>query len=384
MDVLISGAGIGGCTLAYWLARAGHAVTVIERSGSLRSSGSPVDVRGPAADVAERMNIASQLREASIHLGGMTLLDADGRQVARVDIDALRSSIVPKDLEIARGDLARILHGASANDAEYIFGDSINTLNQDETGVDATFERSRPRRFDLVIGADGLHSMVRRLAFGADSEYVKHAGLYAATVPLPDGGDSGHEMFMLNAPGKLVALHPRQGAPLAYFVFWHPEIPQFDYTNLSQHKSILERTFAGLGWRVPEFLGAVRAANDMYFDSVARVDVTDWARGRIALLGDASSCVSLFGDGSTLAIAGAYELAKALAQSPGDPRVAFSRYQAAHRKLVASKQKNLQRTASRIVPRTSTGIWLTTRVFWKGMQGLGAVVRFARKLRSGM
>jgi 2-polyprenyl-6-methoxyphenol hydroxylase-like FAD-dependent oxidoreductase len=139
MDVLISGAGIGGCTLAYWLARAGHSVTVIERSGSLRSSGSPVDVRGPAADVAERMNIASQLREARIRLGGMTLLDADGRQVARVDIDALRSSIVPKDLEIARGDLARILHGASANDAEYIFGDSIATLSQDETGVDATF-----------------------------------------------------------------------------------------------------------------------------------------------------------------------------------------------------------------------------------------------------
>jgi 2-polyprenyl-6-methoxyphenol hydroxylase-like FAD-dependent oxidoreductase len=381
LKVLISGAGIAGCTLAYWLARHGLSVTVMERSGSLRSSGSPVDVRGTAVDVAERMNILAQLREARIRLQGMTLLDATGRRVARVDIDALRSSIVPKDLEIARGDLARILHGASANDADYIFGDSIKTLTQDEAGVDVTFEQSPPRRFDLVVGADGLHSIVRRLAFGADSEFVTHAGLYAATVPLSDHTDNGREMFMLNVPGKLVALHPRVGSPLAYFVFWHPAIPEFDYTNLDQHKSILERNFAGIGWRVPEFLADVRNASDLYFDSVARVHVADWARGRIVLLGDAASCVSLFGDGSTLAIAGAYELASALEESPGHPRDAFARYQAVHGKRVASKQKNLGRMAARIVPRTSAGIWLSTRIFWKAISGVGAVVSLGRKLR---
>ena len=381
LKVLISGAGIAGCTLAYWLTRSGHSVTVTERSRSLRSSGSPVDVRGPAVEVAERMNVLAQLREARIRLQGMTLLDLAGRRVARVDIEALRSSIVPKDIEIARGDLARILHGASANDADYIFGDSIKTLSQDGMGVDVTFEQSRPRRFDLVIGADGLHSIVRCLAFGADSEFVTHAGLYAATVPLSDNTDAGHEMFMLNVPGKLAALHPRAGAPLAYFVFWHPKIPEFDYTNLDQHKSILERNFTGIGWRVPEFLAAVRAASDLYFDSVARVHVADWARGRIALLGDAASCVSLFGDGSTLAIAGAYELARALEECPGDPSGAFARYQAMHGKLVASKQRNLGRMAARIVPKTSAGIWLSTRVFWKAIAGIGAVVRLGRKLR---
>ena len=235
LEVLISGAGIAGCTLAYWLTRNGQSVTVVERSGSLRSSGSPVDVRGPAVDVAERMNIATRLREASIRLKGMTLLDSSGRRVARVDIAALRSSIVPKDMEIARGDLARILHEASANDADYIFGDSIKAVTQNEMGVDVAFERSRPRCFDLVIGADGLHSIVRRLAFGADSEFVQHAGLYAATITLPGSSDNEGEMFMLNTPGKLAALHPCQGVPLAYFVFWHPEIPEFDYTDLNQH-----------------------------------------------------------------------------------------------------------------------------------------------------
>jgi 2-polyprenyl-6-methoxyphenol hydroxylase-like FAD-dependent oxidoreductase len=381
LNVLISGAGIGGCTLAYWLGRGGHAVTIVERGGALRSSGSPVDVRGPAVDVVEQMNVATRLRAASIRLKGMTLLDADGRRLARVDISALRSSIVPKDFEIARGDLARTLFDASANDAEYIFGDSIRALTQDEHGVDVTFGRSPPRRFDLVVGADGLHSAVRRLAFGPDSEFVQHAGLYAATVSLPGSRDTEGEMYLLNTPGKLAALHPCQGVPLAYFVFWHPAIPAFDYTDLEQHKRILGEAFAGIGWRVPEFLDAVRGASDMYFDSVARVDVPNWSRGRVALLGDASSCVSLFGDGSTLAIAGAYALAKALQETPADPQGAFGRYQAVHSKLVASKQKNLVSTASRIVPRTSTGIWLSTRVFWRAMGGVGAVVRLARRLR---
>jgi 2-polyprenyl-6-methoxyphenol hydroxylase-like FAD-dependent oxidoreductase len=381
LAVLISGAGIAGCTVAYWLTRGGHAVTVVERSGSLRSTGSPVDVRGPAADVTERMNIAAPLRDARIRVAGMTFLDSSGQRVARVDIGLLRSAIVPKDIEIARGDLARILHEASAGDAEYIFGDSIKTLSQDEQGVDVAFERSPPRRFDLVIGADGLHSIVRRLAFGADSEFVRHAGLYAATVSLPASDDAGREMFMLNTPGKLAALHPGQGAPLAYFVFWHPEIPEFDYTDLNRHKRVLDEAFAGIGWRVPEFLAAARAASDMYFDSVARVGVADWARGRIALLGDASSCVSLFGDGSTLAIAGAYELARAVNESSADPRSAFRRYQAIHGKLVASKQKSLTLIASHIVPKTQMGIWLSTRIFWRTVAGVAAALRLSQRLR---
>jgi len=382
LNVLISGAGIAGCTLAYWLCHSGHSVTVIERSRGLRSSGSPVDVRGPAVDVTGRMNVLAELQDVRIRLRGMTFVDAAGGKVARVDIESLRSSMVPKDIEVARADLVRILHAASANDADYVFGDSIRTLSQDDVGVDVTFEKSPPRRFDLVVGADGLHSIVRRLAFGPDSAFLAHAGLYAATVPLVPSAVSDDEMFLLNVPGKMVALHPRASTPLAYFVFWHPEIPEFDYTNLDQHKLILEKNFTGLGWRVPEFLAAVRAACDLYFDSVARVRVPDWGRGRIVLLGDAASCVSLFGDGSTLAIAGAYELSKALEESPSDPGAAFTRYQAAHGKRVAAKQKALGLMAARLVPKTSTGIWLSTRIFWKAVAGVAAGVRLGRKLRA--
>jgi 2-polyprenyl-6-methoxyphenol hydroxylase-like FAD-dependent oxidoreductase len=207
----------------------------------------------------------------------MTLLDSAGRRVARVDIGTLRSLLAPHDIEIARGDLALILHAASADHAEYVFGDSIMALVQDDNGVDVTFERSRARRFDLVVGADGMHSIVRRLVYGVDAEFVVHAGLYAATVALPRGCDAGREMFLLRT--WVVALHPCQGNPLAYFVYWHPELPKFDYRNIDQHKRLLESAFAGLGWRVPEFVAAAHAASDMYFDQVARVHVPDWSRG---------------------------------------------------------------------------------------------------------
>jgi len=361
LNVLISGAGIAGCTLAYWLARYGHAATVVERSGALRSSGAPVDVRGPAAEIAERMNIVPRLREASTRISGLSFLDREGRRSAHVDLEALRRSIAPQDIELPRGDLATILHEASRDTAEFIFGESIASLKDDGEGVDAAFERTPARRFDLVIGADGLHSNVRRLAFGPESSFVRHAGLYVATLPLPRSIDPGREMIMLNAPGKCVALHPSRESPLALLIFWHPEMVDFDPADDDQHKRILETTFAGIGWKVPEILKAVRATSDLYFDSVSKVQLATWTRGRIALLGDASSCVSLFGDGSTLAIAGAYTLATALAESSADHEAAFRQYQAQHSKLVGPKQKNLSLIASILVPKTQLGIAVRNR-----------------------
>ena len=381
LDVLVSGAGIAGCTLAYWLARYGHSAIVVERSGALRSSGSPVDVRGPAAQVAERMNIIPRLRDASTRIAGMTFLDQTGRRTARVDLEGLRRSIAPQDIELPRGDLSTILHEASRESAEFIFGDSITSLAQDNgRGVNVAFERSRPRRFDLVIGADGLHSIVRRLAFGPESSFVRHAGLYVATLPVPRSIDSGRELIMLNAPGKSVTLHPSRENPLAALIFWSPEIRGFDNSDSEQHKRLVETMFANLGWKVPEILAAVHAASDLYFDSVSRVVLTSWARGRVALLGDASSCVSLFGDGSTLAIAGAYALATALAENPTDHEKAFQQYQVQHGKLVGARQRNLRLVASLIVPRTQFGISLRNRVLLSMLSAYAVARRISRRL----
>jgi 2-polyprenyl-6-methoxyphenol hydroxylase-like FAD-dependent oxidoreductase len=357
--VLISGAGIAGPTLAYWLARHGFHPTVVEHAAALRSSGSPVDVRGPAVDVAERMGVMPRIREAGTDVTGMSFVNATGRRVGRIDLRALQQAAGSREVELPRGDLAAILHQASRYDAEYVFHDAIVVLRQDEHGVDVTFEHAQPRRFDLVVGADGLHSAVRRLAFGPEADFVHHLGLYVATVRLDglDGLlDGGREVVMYNAPDRAVAIHPSRGQALAFFAFRSPAVPDFDYRDIAQHKRLLAAAFQGDGWRVPELLKRVQAADDLYFDAVSEVRVRPWWQGRVALVGDAASCVSLFGDGSSLAMAGAFTVAEELAASPGDHRVAFGRYEASHRRLVDPRQRNIARAASLLVPATRPGI----------------------------
>ena len=277
--VLISGAGIAGPTLAYWLARHGFRPTVVERATALRSSGSPVDVRGPAVDVAEQMGVMPRIRDAATDVTGMRFVNAAGRRVGRVNLRALQQAAGSREVELPRGDLASILSQASRDHAEFLFHDAIVALRQDEHGVSVTFDRAQPRRFDLVIGADGLHSAVRRLAFGPESDFAHHMGLYVATMRLGglDGQDGlvegGREVIMYNAPGRAVAIHPSRGDALAFFAFQRPAAPGFDYRDPAQHKRLLTAAFQGGGWRVPELLKRVQAADDLYFDSVSQVRV---------------------------------------------------------------------------------------------------------------
>ncbi|MFF5204910.1 FAD-dependent monooxygenase [Streptosporangium sp. NPDC000396] len=355
-SVLISGAGVAGTTLAYWLARHGFQPTVVERSQGLRSSGNPVDVRGPALPVAEQMGIVPRLRDAATQATAMSIVDTSGRQVARVSMPATRSAAGTREVELPRGDLAAALYEAARDDAEFLFDDTIVTLRQDEYGVDVTFDHAAPRRFDLIVGADGLHSTVRRLAFGRELDFVRHVGLYVATMPLDGSVDHPHDVLMYNTPGRLVSIHPSRGHALAAFIFRSPTITDFDYRDTEQHKRIVTNAYASAGWRVPELLERLQKTEDLYFDSVSRVGLPAWARGRIVLLGDAASCVSLFGDGSSLAMAGAYTLAKALAVEAADHAKAFRSYETEHRTLVDPKQRNVGWAAALLVPKTRPGI----------------------------
>src|SRR5512133_2837988 len=357
--VLICGAGIAGPTLAYWLAQHGFRPTLVEHATAPRSSGSPVDVKGPAVDVAERMGVMPRIRQARTHTTGISFVNAKGRRVGGVNLRALQQAAGSREVELPRGDLALILYQASRDHAEFLFHDSIVALRQDQHGVHVTFEHAQPRRFDLVIGADGLHSAVRRLAFGPESDFVHHLGLYVATMRLDglDGLlDGGREVLMYNTPGRAIAIHPSRGEALAFFAFRSPAVPGFDYRDTAQHKRLLAAAFADGSWRVPELLQRVQAAEDLYFDSVSQVRVRPWWHGRVTLLGDAASCVSLFGDGSSLAMAGAFTLAEKLAASPGDHRLAFGRYEASHRTLVDPKQRNVALAASLLIPATRGGI----------------------------
>jgi 2-polyprenyl-6-methoxyphenol hydroxylase-like FAD-dependent oxidoreductase len=348
--VLISGAGVAGPTLAYWLARAGFRPTVVERAAGLRSSGSPVDVRGPAARIADRMGVTAKLREASTDATTLKFVDDAGRRTGRVTMGG------DGGIELPRTDLAAILHEAASTDAEFVFHDSITGLHQDDDGVDVTFERGAPRRFDLVIGADGLHSAVRRLAFGPEQAFVEHTGVYIATLPLAEPPADPTSIVMYNSPGRAVAVHPSRGHAIAAFMFRGAAVPGFDHRDTALHKRMVAEAYAGAGWRVPELLERVREADDLYLDSVSRVRMENWATGRITLAGDAASCVSLFGDGSTLAMAAAFTLAEELGRTPADPASAFRRYETAHRKLVEPKQRNVATAAALLIPATRGGL----------------------------
>jgi 2-polyprenyl-6-methoxyphenol hydroxylase-like FAD-dependent oxidoreductase len=354
--VLISGAGIAGSTLAYWLARHGFRPTVVERATGQRSSGSPVDVQGRAVDVAERMGVMPRLREAATDVTDLSFVNAKGRRVGRIKMRALQGAAGSREVELPRGDLASVLYEASRDDAEFLFDDSIVSLSQDEHGVDVTFDRADPRRFDLVIGADGLHSAVRRLVFGPESDFVEHVGMYIATTQLDGPVERAWEVVMHNAPGRAVTIHPGRGHALAAFMFRSPAVPDFDYRDTAQHKRLLAAAFADSTWRVPELLNRVHTAEDLYFDSVSRVRLPHCSHGRVALLGDAASCVSLLGGGSSLAMVGAFTLGEELAASPGDHESAFRRYEARHRTLVDPRLRNVGLGVSLLVPATRPAI----------------------------
>jgi 2-polyprenyl-6-methoxyphenol hydroxylase-like FAD-dependent oxidoreductase len=348
-QALISGAGIAGATAAYWLAKAGFQVTVVEQARDMRSSGSPVDVRGAAVEVAQRMGVMARISAADTRVRDMVFVNSRGRVVSRVN---MRSTWAESgDVELSRGELAAILRDAVPDDVEFQFGNSVTALAQDGEGVTADFASGPARRFDVVIGADGAHSGVRALAFGPETDYLKHLGVYIATLPLD--GETGRDLVMYNTPGRAVAIHPAGGHPGAAFMFRAPQIPQFDHRDIDQHKRLICDAYAGAGWRVPELLDRVRAADDLYFDSVSRIQVPTWSRGRIGLVGDAASCVSLFGDGSSLAMIGAFTLADSLT---GDIPAGLRKYEVRHRPQRAAKENSVAYATRLLIPATSAGI----------------------------
>jgi 2-polyprenyl-6-methoxyphenol hydroxylase-like FAD-dependent oxidoreductase len=352
MRVLISGASIAGPVAAHRLARSGHEVTVVERAGGLRPGGAPIDVRGPALEVAARMGVLPAIRAARLATAGIEYVDRAGRRVAMMRPSDFAAS--PDDVEVERGDLLSILYEAAKNDAEFVFGDSIDTLAQDAGGVDVTFASGAPRRFDLVVGADGLHSVVRRLAFGPGG--VRHLGLYVALVPVdpalgrPDWG------VMHNSPGRVAGVYSFHGHATGFLMFRSPEL-SYDRHDLDQQRKLLLDEYAGEGWRVPALLDAVRASGDLYFDSVSQVRLPSWTRGRVALAGDAGYCPALLsGMGTTLAMVGADVLADAVAQG------ALPRYDELHRPLVRRAQAGVRLSAAVQAPATRWGLWSRNRL----------------------
>ncbi|KAA8883857.1 NAD(P)-binding protein [Nocardia colli] len=352
-EVLIVGAGIAGPALAYWLARNGYRPTVVEHARQLRSGGSAIVVKGPAIPVAERMGILPQLRELATRNRSLTLLDPAGKQVLRVPASA---EGVPT-VEVTRADLSEVLHRSADGDAEFVFDDTVTALDQDEGGVAVTFRRSAPRRFDLVVGADGMHSTVRRLVFGPERQFVRDLGLYGATVPLdPAAVDDPSELTMLTVPNRMLVVHPSRSTPLAIFTFRAALPAAHDRKNIALHKQIVADTYADVRWRAPEFVAAYLDHPAPFFDPLTTVRMPSWSRGRVVLLGDAAAATALLGDGSSMAMAGAYALAEELAAHHGAHARAFAAYESRLRREVRPRQRRVGVLSRLLVPSTRSGL----------------------------
>jgi 2-polyprenyl-6-methoxyphenol hydroxylase-like FAD-dependent oxidoreductase len=372
--ILISGASIAGLTVAHWLARYGFRPTVVERAPRLRAAGNGVDVREQAVDVAEHTGIMPQVRAAAADVRGMKFVDADDRSVARI------STQEPGAVEIMRGDLVALLHEATDPGVEYIFDDSIRHLDQDDDGVTVAFGHAGTRRFDLVIGADGLHSTVRRLAFGPESRYVRHRGHYFAFANADAALAEDRWVTMYNLPGKMAGIY-RSGnhaQAKAYLIFRSGPLT-YDYRDVDEHRRLVSHAFAGeTSWRIKELLAAALADPDFYFDALSQVQMDSWTAGRVALVGDAAWCASpASGAGAELALVGAYRLAGELAAAAGDHRLAFPRYQDSLRDLVRKKQQ-IAPNVRLMVPKTAGGRRVrNTLARLPLMQVIGAVQRLA-------
>ncbi|WP_223692807.1 FAD-dependent monooxygenase [Leifsonia poae] len=324
--VLISGASIAGPAAALWLARLGYEVTLVEQAPALRPGGQAVDFKGRTHRfVLERMGIWDDVAAAQTPKTDLRIIDDTDRVRA-----VMPGEFIGGDLEILRGDLSGILHRHTADDCDYVFGDRIVELADTGRGVEVSFAHRASETFDLVLGADGVHSGVRRLAFGPESSFVRplgyHYAVVGATVPtdLPTVLPTGRQLgYAYNEPGRLAVLGGSKAPQLFVFA---GEDADYDRHDVESQKRFLQCHYRDAGWRVPELLAAAVASDEFYLDSLARTKMTAFTSGRVALLGDAGYANTLGGFGTGLALVGAYVLAGELADAGGDHRAAFTGY----------------------------------------------------------
>lgn len=339
--VLISGAGIAGITCAYWLKHHGFEPTLVERSPELQRGGYKIDIRGSAVDVVKQMSLYSAIFQAKTDIRGATYVDKTGKQLTTMSGD-LYGSRMEGDLEIVRGDLCQILFD-KLEGVECLFGDSIKTLVDGLDGVHVEFSKAGSRLFDLVVGADGLHSVVRKLAFGDESQYLHDLGVYVSVFTIPNFLHLDRWEIEYKEETQFVNVYSTQGSSVAKACFAFLGNAISNPRDREQQQKILEDQFAKSGWETSRLLQEMKHSKDFYFDMAAQIRMSSWSQGRVVLVGDAGYAPSpMSGQGTSLALIGAYVLAGELAAANGNHVVAFSHYESLLRSFVEKNQKLAQ------------------------------------------
>ncbi|WP_314172608.1 FAD-dependent monooxygenase [Streptomyces winkii] len=352
--VLISGASIAGPALAYWLDRYGFDVTVVEKASAIRGGGYAVDIRGTAREVVDRMGMTAQLRKAHVDTRKISFVDVDGELIASIRPESITGGTEGFDLEVRRGDLADALYAPIRDKIEFVFDDSIATLDDRGDRVDVTFDSGTHRTFDLVIGADGLHSNTRRLVFGPEEAFHRYLGKVFAGFSMNNDFGLEHEGVLWNEPGRAAVMYAHEpGDRLHGFLSFAQEEPPFDAFRAPEaQRDLVASRFPEQSWHIPLLVAAMREADDLFFDVVSQIHMPTWSRGRVALVGDAAHATSfLSGQGSSVSLIGAYVLAGELA-GHADHTKAFTAYEQRIRDFVEKNQALATPGGSVVTPGT--------------------------------
>jgi 2-polyprenyl-6-methoxyphenol hydroxylase-like FAD-dependent oxidoreductase len=328
-DVVVSGSSVAGLTVAYWLVRHGYSVTVVERHPGLRPGGQAIDVRGPALTVLERMQLRAAADHVRTRIRGASVVDRDGNEMSQ-DTESTPTGglIANPDIELLRDDLVELLYDSTKLDVEFVFDDTIVALDDDGDSVAVTFEHADARPFDLVIGADGLHSNVRRLVFGPEEQFIEPLGTHAAIFTVPNFLDLDYWQTWHYGDHTMAGVYSARNNTEARAMvgFMDPDL-RIDYRDREAQFVELEKRMAGDGWVRPQLLEYMRTAPDFYFDEMAQIKMDHWSKGRVALVGDAGYCCSpLSGQGTSVALLGGYVLAGELKAAGDDHELGFAGY----------------------------------------------------------
>lgn len=356
--VLISGASIAGPALAYWLARQGMDVTVVEKAPAFRDGGQTIDVRGAGRVVVQRMGLEALIRANSTQEQGIAFVDQGNRTKAFIGVNAFDGDGPIAELEILRGELAKLLIQQSEDRVAYRFGDSVNALEDDGDQVHVRFEQGVEQVYDLVIIAEGIGSATRNQVFGNEVER-RSLDLYTAYFTVPRAPSDGQVMRWHNLPGgRCICLRPDNLGTTRAFLSFQQAPSGYEKLPRDEQVALLKRVFADAGWEVPRVLAALEHASDLYLDAVGQVKMPRWSKGRIALVGDAAYCASpISGMGTSLGLCGAYVLAGELGRH-ADHSQAFAAYEQLMRPYVKQAQ-SVPKFAPRLAsPHSRAGIAL--------------------------
>ncbi len=367
MKIVINGCGVAGPALAWWLLRHGHEPVLVEQAPQPREGGYVIDFWGLGYDICEKMDLIPRIREAGYQVGEVRFVDAKGRRRSGFDTDVLRRMTRGRFTSLRRSDLGAALYGAVEGRAEAMFGESIASIKEHAGGVRVGFQHAAPRDFDLVIGADGLHSRVRALTFGPEADHERFLGYHVAAFDVAGYRPRDEDVYVsFTEPGRQVSRFSMRGdRTLFLFVFrdqaFGGDLPRDE----AGRRAALRAVFGRSGWECPRILDAMDGVETIYFDRVSQIRMPAWSKGRTALIGDAAAAVSLLaGEGTGLAIAEAYVLAGELHRAGGDHAAAFAAYERRLMPFLAGKQESARKFASTFAPKSRTALLLRDLAMW--------------------